>query len=110
MAFAWDDIGVAVAVASIHVYLAILENESGDYDAAAVSGKRALSIFDQLGDVIWVPHVLHLLGSIVYHQGHHERASVYLDRARQKFSERNLGWSEAGPLTYLAGSRAMAVN
>ncbi len=98
----YRDLGFDLGVATSTLYLAILAVEQGNYAGAAENAKAALEVLRQEGDQVWSPHMIYLLGAVLYHQKKSDDAHRLLNEARDLFQRAGQGWSEAGPLTYLA--------
>ena len=73
-----------------------------EYETAKSRTQESLTIFRQLGDNIWVAHMLELLGLIERDQGNFEAARLYHEQSRDIYLALTMKRNEINALWYLA--------
>ena len=97
-----EDSPESVYKAQFHAYAGIAAVERGDCDEGIPRIESALGHFRELGDTLWTPLLLNILGTAYYYRGCSQKASELLTQALVQFQAQRRLWAAARPLTYLA--------
>ncbi len=89
-------------LAADHMYLGILESESGNYGVAVQHLEYALDMFRRESDVVWTPLTQYYLGITDYFTGEFESAEEWLIKSREGYQDLGYDAAQARPLTILA--------